>query len=378
VERLPAVLDVEAIAVLHFARDSVRSVAASGPLRPTFPPSKALAKKRGTEIASRSEAGAWLENASAHGDSDGLSVDIAFVPFRLGMSSKALGCLVFAGRPGDSSAPMSHRLPDLIDATSFIVGVLRPAIERAQTAGDAITTVQGVIARHEFTIHLQPIARLDTGVVVAAEALTRFASGISPDVQFAEAARLGLGLALERATLTAAIVAALGLPRDVALSVNVSPDVLQHEPRLGRILATAKRPVIVELTEHERIDDYGAVRSALGRLGSNVRLAVDDAGSGYASLRHILALKPTYVKLDIEWVRGIDHDPVRRALVTGLSTFASETGCELIAEGIETEDERQALLGLGVRLGQGYLLGRPEPMAGGSGRLNTLIAQSGP
>jgi EAL domain-containing protein (putative c-di-GMP-specific phosphodiesterase class I) len=119
--------------------------------------------------------------------------------------------------------------------------------------------------------------------------------------------------------------------------------------------------LIVELTEHERIDDYVAVGSALDRLGPNVKLAIDDAGSGYASLRHILALQPAYVKLDIEWVSGIDRDPVRRALVTGLAYFATETGCELIAEGIETQEELEALRALGVQLGQGFLLGRPMP-----------------
>jgi EAL domain-containing protein (putative c-di-GMP-specific phosphodiesterase class I) len=67
------------------------------------------------------------------------------------------------------------------------------------------------------------------------------------------------------------------------------------------------------------------------------------------------------VKLDMEWVRGIDRDPIRRSLVSGLTYFAVETGCELIAEGIETHEERAALLELGVRLGQGYLLGHPKP-----------------
>ena len=92
-------------------------------------------------------------------------------------------------------------------------------------------------------------------------------------------------------------------------------------------------------------------------------MAVDDAGSGYASLRHILSLQPAYVKLDMEWVRGIAGDPIRRSLVSGLAYFASETGCELIAEGVETEEERDALIELDVHLGQGFLFGRPEPAA---------------
>ena len=85
-------------------------------------------------------------------------------------------------------------------------------------------------------------------------------------------------------------------------------------------MATANRPLIIELTEHERIDDYDAVRAAFDRLGSGVQLAIDDAGSGFASLRHIFALRPDYAKLDIEWVRGIDRDPVRRHWSRGSCT----------------------------------------------------------
>jgi EAL domain-containing protein (putative c-di-GMP-specific phosphodiesterase class I)/DNA-binding NarL/FixJ family response regulator len=367
VERLPSVLGIDGIAILHFSRGSVQSIAASGELRSIFPVSRTLGREIGRVVSSRAESGAWLESdIRAKADAD--SVDVAYVPFRLGPTPKPLGCLVFAARPGDMSGPLSHRLADLIDATDFIVAVLRPAVEQAETADHAITRLRRVIARHEFTTYLQPIVRLDSGALVAVEALTRFDDGLRPDVQFAEAATLGLGLLLERTAVAAAIAAAESLPEGVALSVNLSADVLRLEPGLGKILASAeRRPLIIEITEHERIDDYEAVRMALEELGPHVRLAVDDAGSGYASLRHILALNPAFVKLDIEWVHGIDRDPVRRALVSGLIHFASETGCELIAEGIETEAELEALRGLGITLGQGYLLGRPKPVYGADG-----------
>jgi EAL domain-containing protein (putative c-di-GMP-specific phosphodiesterase class I) len=198
---------------------------------------------------------------------------------------------------------------------------------------------------------------------MGAEALTRFDDGVRPDVRFAEAGRMGMGLALERATLTAAVAAAADLPADVAISLNVSADALEHDRELRRIVSRANRPVIVELTEHDRIDDYAAIRAAFQRLDGDVSLAVDDAGSGYASLRHILSLQPAFVKLDMSWVHDIDGDPVRRALVAGLTYFARETHCQLIAEGIETEGELGALRDLGVELGQGYLLGRPAPSA---------------
>jgi EAL domain-containing protein (putative c-di-GMP-specific phosphodiesterase class I)/CheY-like chemotaxis protein len=360
VDRLPPVLGVNGVAILYFSHGTVRSIAASSGLRVRFPANKAMAKEIGREIASRAESGAWLESTPGRSEASAGSVDVAYVPFRLGPTPSPLGCLVFSMSPGSASGPLSHRLPDLIDATDFIVAALRPAVQRSENADAATTRLRRIIARREFTIYLQPIVRIETGAVVAVEALTRFADGVRPDVHFAEAATLGLGSAMQRVTLSAAIDAAESLPDRVALSVNLSAEVIL-EPALPKILAVARRPLIVELTEHERIDDYGAVRTALVGLGPNVQLAIDDAGSGYASLRHIFALQPAYVKLDIEWIHGIDRDPVRRALVSGLVYFATETGCELIAEGIETEEELQAVRELGIKLGQGFRLGRPAP-----------------
>ena len=173
---------------------------------------------------------------------------------------------------------------------------------------------------------------------------------------------MGLGLELERATLAAAIEAAHRLPHRVWLQINVSPAlVLEHEP-LRTIVATSRRRLVLEVTEHVAIGDYPTFRAALARLGPRIGLAVDDAGAGYASLRHILELAPTFVKLDRSVVEGVDTDPARQAMVAGLRHFAQETGCRLIAEGVETEPELQALIGQGVRLAQGYLLGRPEPL----------------
>lgn len=359
--QIPEVLGVDGVAILHFGRDAVRSIASGGALQRRFPATQALAMRTGDEIAARSATGAWLEAGSGRPNRKTSSVDVAYIPFRLGPSPEPLGCLVFALQPGSPSGPMSHRLPDLIDATDFIVAVLRPAVEQAETADAATNRIRQMIAGREFAIHLQPIIRLASGATVAAEALTRFADGSPPESKFAEAATLGLGPTLERTVMAAALEAAASLPASVALSLNLSSDVLQHEPTLCELVASTNRALIVELTEHEPIADYDAVRSALMRLGPGVKLAIDDAGSGFASLRHIFALQPDYVKLDIEWVHGIDRDPVRRALVSGLVYFASETGCELIAEGIETDEELAALRGLGIQLGQGYLLGRPEP-----------------
>ena len=359
-DRLPDALDVDGVAILAFAADGTTSVAASDDLKRRFPPGRLLPRRIGDDVARRAQSGAWLDGSEDVADVRRAVRDLAYVPIKLGGGDRAVACLVYAEARSEGGSPMSHRLADLIDATDLIVAALRPAIEHAETTNAAILELRRLIADRQFAIHLQPIVRIDSGTLVAVEALTRFADGMRPDLRFAEAGRLGLGLALERATLTAAVEAAGDHPPAVALSVNVSPDMLLNAADLAEVLAHADRPVIVELTEHERIDDYEAVRTAFGRLGPNVQLAVDDAGSGYASLRHILSLRPAFVKLDMEWVRGIATDPIRRALVSGLAHFAMETGCELIAEGVETEEERIALLELGIRLGQGYLLGQPE------------------
>jgi EAL domain-containing protein (putative c-di-GMP-specific phosphodiesterase class I)/DNA-binding NarL/FixJ family response regulator len=358
VDRLPAAVAVDGVAILAFERGSSRSIAASEGLRSRFPPGRLVRQEADTDIAGRATAGPWLQSPTASQPDDDL--ELLFVPFSLASGVPPVGCLVY-GRVLTSGAPLSHRLADLVDTSEFAVTALRPAIEHAETTNAAILRLRQLIARRQFAIHLQPISRLTSGELMGYEALTRFSDGVRPDIRFAEANRLGLARPLERATLTAAIDAAAQLPTALAISVNISPDVLQHERSLPEIVGRANRPVIIELTEHERIDDYDAIREGFARLGPNVRLAVDDAGSGYASLKHILSLQPSYVKLDMEWVRDIHRDPVRRSLVSGLAYFAAETGSELIAEGIESEDERAALIELGVTLGQGFLLGRPAP-----------------
>ena len=200
---------------------------------------------------------------------------------------------------------------------------------------------------------------LHTGAVVGYEALSRFVDGTGPDVVFASAARVGLEVELEIATLGAALRSAGGLPADAFLSINVSPALI-GSGRLATILAGQTRSIVLEITEHVVIDDYAGLRRALDELGPSVRLAVDDAGAGYASLRHVLELRPDFVKLDIGLVRGIDSDPARQALIAGMSYFAVKRKVLLVAEGIETAAERDTIRSLAVTFGQGYVLGRPQ------------------
>ncbi len=221
--------------------------------------------------------------------------------------------------------------------------------------------LQQVLTGHEFHPVFQPIVDLATEAIIGFEALTRFDDGTRPDVRFAEAVGVGLGTDFELATIRAALDGGARLPGHAFLSINVSPGFVLHGDRRFRQLVKAStRPLVLELTEHVPINDYPIVRSALTKLG-DIGLAVDDTGAGYASLRHILELRPRYAKLDISLVRGIDGDDARQALAAGLQYFASRTGCRLIAEGVESHEEADVLRRLGIEFAQGYLFGRPEP-----------------
>jgi EAL domain-containing protein (putative c-di-GMP-specific phosphodiesterase class I) len=221
-------------------------------------------------------------------------------------------------------------------------------------------TILAVIDEGRIEPVFQPIVDLARRATVGYEALTRFRDGVAPDVRFGAAAAVGLGTELELASLRAALRAATRLPPGLWLNINVSPALVLAGNELRALLGTHDRPIVCEVTEHAVITDYAAFRVAAAGL-AGVRMAVDDAGAGFASLRHILELRPAFVKLDRSLVAGIDGDPVRRALIVGMCHFARSAGCRLIAEGIETEAELAALLELDVPLGQGYLLGDPAP-----------------
>ncbi|MEX1168761.1 MAG: EAL domain-containing protein [Chloroflexota bacterium] len=247
-----------------------------------------------------------------------------------------------------------------IDYASILTAVAGSALaDRRETSAEEARLRQVLVGR-EFHIVFQPIVDLETRDVVGYEALTRFSDTTPPDVRFADAARLGLGDEFELAAIREAIEEAVKLPADMFLSLNVSPAVaLVAADRLRAQLDGVDRPIVLELTEHVPIVDYTPLRTAIERLG-NVQIAVDDAGAGYASLRHILELRPAFAKLDISLVRGIDSDELRQAMAAGIQYYALRTGCRLVAEGVETDEEANTLRALGVDLAQGYLFGRPE------------------
>ncbi len=221
---------------------------------------------------------------------------------------------------------------------------------------------RGRLVERRWRPHFQPIVRLSDLVVIGYEALTRFDDGESPERAFDTARRSGLGPEFELAVLEDALEAAASLPSESWVSVNVSPSTIM-DPAFDRVIASSSARIVIELLETEPVGDHPDMLHRVATLPGSPLLACDDTGSGWAGLRQLVELRPQVVKLDRALVSGVDQDPTRRALVSGLRHFTNEIGALLLAEGIETVAELDVLASLGVDLGQGYLLGMPRPLS---------------
>ncbi|MHB0928905.1 MAG: EAL domain-containing protein [Candidatus Nanopelagicales bacterium] len=298
----------------------------------------------------------WDQFAQA-GSGTGLPL-IAFAPVRVGDALVAV--IGVCNRDATPASSLVSVMPALGAFSSTLAVQVGPAIERRMARKQEVLAVSNLIAEHDFQTVFQPICDLLTGTPVGYEALTRFPSA-APDVMFAQAAALGVGLDLEVATVNAALEAARALPDGRYLSLNASPDLIASRFLHAR-LAGVPRELVVELTEHDAVNRYGDLRALLDDLRPLARIAVDDTGSGYSSLQHLVELAPDVIKVDIALVRDIDSNPARQAMVNAVTAFAQRIGASVVAEGIETAVQREALLALGLSFGQGFLLGRPEPI----------------
>lgn len=220
---------------------------------------------------------------------------------------------------------------------------------------------QRIIDEGDVRVVYQPICNLQAKTLVGHEALARFNDGRSPEVWFAEAHRIGLGADLEIALARKALDTFSRWDFSTYLAVNLSPATIL-EADLDRLCARIDPArLVIEMTEHTQVEDYTALADRLAglrRLG--VRFAVDDAGAGFASLRHVLRMRPDFIKLDRSITHGIDRELGHQSLISALLTFAEGTSAAIVAEGIETQAEVTTLRQLGVVYGQGYYLGRPE------------------
>jgi EAL domain-containing protein (putative c-di-GMP-specific phosphodiesterase class I) len=207
----------------------------------------------------------------------------------------------------------------------------------------------------------QPIFDLRTREVVAYEALTRFPGGERPTHEWFELARRhDLAVELEAAALRAALQVP-DRPAGVSLSLNISPEVLlAGHHRLG--LPHDLSSIIIEVTEDALVTEGVELELALQDLRvRGARIAVDDAGAGYAGFAQIVRVRPDIVKLDRSLVRNVNVEPTKAAVIKAFVGFAQETGMLICAEGIETAGELRVVTELGAAIGQGFLLGRPAP-----------------
>lgn len=313
----------------------------------------------------RANAEPWVEPVTAMADrvrsgalrAAGVEA-VMYVPVR--QDGRALGAIVVGGADRQGS-DLKAQLLAIGQIGAVLRAVLGPATSPQAARRDLRERVKVLAAPGESSPVYQPIRDMVTGRIAGFEALTRFRDGTPADRAFADAAACGLSDLLELATLRSSVATAASLPRDTWLSLNVSARLLTAGGELPIILRSARRELIVEVGDAQGGADLAAARRAVEAISRDIRLAVDDAGGGAADFRHLVDLRPDFIKLGTGLVRGIDRDFTRQAVVAGLRQVAQTSGGGVIAEGIETADEQAALVRLGVPFGQGYHLGRPEP-----------------
>ncbi len=235
--------------------------------------------------------------------------------------------------------------------------------------------LQEILINEDIKTVFQPIVELRSEKTLGYEALSRGPKGDvlqSPLNLFEAAIELDLVFELDRVCRQRALASSRDLPEAAKLFVNVMPPTLFDPDFQGASLIQfldelniSPKQVVFELTEKLAIENYGLFADAIRNFTQmGFAIAVDDIGAGHSGLEKIAHLHPRYLKFDIDLIRGIDTSFVRREIVSALKSLADKMDSEIIAEGIERQEEFDTLLELGIELGQGYLLGRPAPFFG--------------
>jgi diguanylate cyclase (GGDEF)-like protein len=236
-----------------------------------------------------------------------------------------------------------------------------------------LQTVSQVLSRKALRAHYQPIVRLKDGVVVAHESLIRGPESSalhSPDALFRAARAENLSVELEEACVNEGLRSWAAHAADKRLFLNLSAgamvnlvDRLSVAGALKAVEAFDVSPaaLVIEITEHEHVSDLPRLIETAGALrAQGLRFALDDFGDGRSSLRLWAELRPEIVKIDKYFIHELHKHAVKVQTLKGLARFAETFGTALVAEGIETAAELQVVRDLGIELGQGYFLGRPQ------------------
>lgn len=246
---------------------------------------------------------------------------------------------------------------------------MNPAAEiRILSDSSAETFLEAVKVRP----HFHPVVDLFTGSVLGFEILSRGAAPYeTPAKMFEKARQIVATWELEKACRVAALkkIASLSVPfRTAIFFINVSPDVFGDPRFIERF--TQKRlqeygldqkQIVIEITEKKTFSDYRQFEMLVTRyVSQGFKIALDDFGSGYSGLITLIASTPHYLKLDMAIVRDVHIHEYKQKLVKAVASFASSANSRLIAEGVETFEELEALIKHGVRYAQGFLFGRPQ------------------
>jgi len=285
------------------------------------------------------------------------------VPIRL-PDGRAYGMFCCAGFEANRSLN-SRDLQTLRAFADLAAFEINRELKVVEAHAEKFARIMRVIDSGQFSMVYQPIRDMRSREAIGFECLTRFSGAPArpPNEWFNEAAEVGLGKVLELAAIRKGLGAISSLPAPLHLAINASVETVLSDEFLSVLEGLSLKRIVLEITEHAEVEDYERLLKVLQQLRqSGMKLAVDDAGAGYSSLRHILNLRPDFIKLDMDLIRHIDLDPARRALTSALIAFARDTDSCIIAEGVETASEFATLRTLGVEQAQGYFLGRPMPL----------------
>ncbi len=284
------------------------------------------------------------------------------VPLRLG-DGRIYGTFCCISREPDRSLTQRD-ISTLRAFADLAANQIERRMKGDRERNEVLARIDSLIERDGLTIFHQPIHRLSDGAAVGVECLARFADEAErpPSDWFDEAASVGRGVELEMLAVRQALRGLPYIPAELYMSINASPETVLSGALDDALANVEPGRIVIELTEHARVTDYDALRTALEKLRDRARIAIDDVGAGYSGLRHIVDLRPDILKLDISLTRHVDLDHARRALTQAMVAFAESIGSAIIAEGVETEGERKAMAGFGVPCAQGYLFSRPMPV----------------
>ncbi len=285
--------------------------------------------------------------------------------------------LKWTGKGIDLGVGYAHFCPG--SAENIETKFLNSVIEARRNAGTELdlehfkisNRFENILKGKQIDTHYQPIMDFSTGKIMGWEALSRGpkdSSFRSPVMLFELAEQLGRLFALEDVCRSAAISRLGEIEPNQKLFLNIHPRTMADSDFTpGKTVALLEQVgltpenIVFEITERHSVQDFSLFYRTLEHYrAQGFKVAVDDFGAGHSGLASLAEIQPEFIKIDMSLVKGVDRDPVKRALLETAITFANKIGSKVIAEGIETKGQAVCLMDIGAHCGQGYYLAMPE------------------